>query len=164
MTEAEQRAAVVAEARKWILTPYHNCADVRGAGVDCGMLIVRVFVDLGLVPPFDPRPYDPDWMLHRDDEKYLNFFTARCARVASPRAGDLALFRYGRSYSHGGIVTAVDPGPSRDGRLSTPHVSIVHAYHDAGCVIEESLARNPALTDPKRKLTYFSIWAEKAAA
>ena len=39
MTEFEQRQLdernrVVAEARKWILTPYHNCADVRGAGVD----------------------------------------------------------------------------------------------------------------------------------
>ena len=73
--ELDERNRVVAEARKWILTPYHNGADVRGAGVDCGMLIVRVFVDLGLVPPFDPRPYDPDWMLHRDDEKYLRFFT-----------------------------------------------------------------------------------------
>jgi cell wall-associated NlpC family hydrolase len=152
LTEAEQRAAVVAAARKWILTPYHNCADVRGAGVDCGMLIVRVFVDLGLVPPFDPRPYDPDWMLHRDDEKYLGFFTERCTRVAAPRPGDLVLFRYGRSYSHGGIVTGIDP------------VTIVHAYHDAGCVIEEGLAQNPALTDPKRRPAYFSVWTKKAAA
>ncbi|MGO9431269.1 hypothetical protein [Rhodoblastus sp.] len=157
MTEAEKRQRhernrVVTEVRKWILTPYHNCADVRGAGVDCGMLIVRVFVDLGLVPTFDPRPYDPDWMLHRDDEKYLSFFTERCARVVKPQLGDLALFRYGRSYSHGGIVTGVDP------------VSIVHAYHDAGCVIEERLAQNPALTDPKRKLAFFSIWTQKAVA
>jgi cell wall-associated NlpC family hydrolase len=157
MTEGEQRQldernCVVAEARKWILTPYHNCADVRGAGVDCGMLIVRVFVDLGLVSPFDPRPYDPDWMLHRDNEKYLSFFTERCISVAAPQQGDIALFRYGRSYSHGGVVTCVDP------------VSIVHASHDAGCVVEEGLQQNPALTDPKRKLAFFSIWAKKAAA
>ena len=157
MTEVEQRQLdernrVVAEARRWILTPYHNCADVRGAGVDCGMLIVRVFVDLGLTPPFDPRPYDPDWMLHRDNEKYLGFFTERCARVAEPSPGDIALFRYGRSYSHGGVVTGVNP------------VSIVHAYHDAGCVVEESLDQNPALTEPSRKLAFFSIWAKKAAA
>lgn len=151
LTEAAQRAAVVTEVRKWILTPYHNCADVRGAGVDCGMLIVRVFVDLGLVPPFDPRPYDPDWMLHRDDEKYLSFFTERCRPVATPRPGDIALFRYGRSYSHGGVVTEIDP------------MSIVHAYHDAGCVIEERLAQNPTLAEPKRKMAFFSIWPKKAA-
>ncbi len=88
LNEAEQRAAVVTEARKWILTPYHNCADIRGVGVDCGMLIVRVFVDLGLAPPFDPRPYAPDWMLHRDEEKYLGFFTERCTRVKAPRPGE----------------------------------------------------------------------------
>ncbi len=152
MCEAEQRSAVVAEARKWILTPYHVGADVRGAGVDCGMLIVRIFVDLGLVPPFDPRPYPPDWMLHRDDEKYLRFFTEHCTRVAAPRPGDLALFRYGRAYSHGGVVTAIDP------------VTIVHAYHDAGCVIEESLTQNPALSNPSRKLAFFSVWTKKAMA
>ncbi|WP_294538109.1 hypothetical protein [uncultured Rhodoblastus sp.] len=157
MTEVERRQLedrnrVVSEARKWILTPYHNGADILGAGVDCGMLIVRVFVDLGLVPAFDPRPYDPDWMLHRDDEKYLSFFSQRCARVIKPQPGDLALFRYGRCYSHGGIVTGADP------------VAIVHAYHDAGCVVEEALAQNPALTDPRRKLAFFSIWAEKTRA
>ncbi len=145
--EAAQRAAVVAEARKWMLTPYRHCADIRGVGVDCGMLIVRVFVDLGLTPPFDPRPYDPDWMIHRDDEKYLGFFTRRCAPVRQPQPGDIVLFRYGRSYSHGGIVTQSDP------------IALIHAYHDAGCVIEEHLTRNPALTDPRRKLAYFSIWA-----
>ncbi|MBB4200684.1 hypothetical protein CCR94_21530 [Rhodoblastus sphagnicola] len=146
MNENEQRGAVVAEARKWMLTPYRHGADIRGVGVDCGMLIVRVFVDLGLIPPFDPRPYDPDWMIHREDEKYLSFFTQRCAPVQKPRPGDIALFRYGRSYSHGGIVTRIDP------------IAIIHAYHDAGCVIEDQLTQNPALTDPRRKLAYFSIW------
>ena len=147
--EAAQRAAVVAEARKWMLTPYRHGADIRGVGVDCGMLIVRVFVDLGLVPPFDPRPYAPDWMIHRDDEKYLAFFTQRCAPVQRPKPGDIVLFRYGRSYSHGGIVTEADP------------IAILHAYHDAGCVIEEKLTQNPALTDPRRKLAWFSIWPAK---
>jgi NlpC/P60 family putative phage cell wall peptidase len=146
VTEAEQRAAVVAEARKWMLTPYRHCADLRGVGVDCGMLIVRVFVDLGLTPPFDPRPYAPDWMIHRDDEKYLDFFQHRCAPTGEPRPGDIALLRYGRSYSHAGIVTQTDP------------VAIVHASHDAGCVVEERMTQNPVLTDRRRKLAYFSIW------
>jgi len=149
MNEFEQRRAVVIEARKWMLTPYRHGADICGFGVDCGMLIVRVFVDLGLTPPFDPRPYDPDWMIHRDDEKYLSFFTQRCTPVKQPGAGDIALLRYGRSYSHGGIVTQSAP------------LAIIHAYHDAGCVVEEQLTQNPALTDPRRKLAYFSIWPTK---
>ena len=92
MTEAEQRASVAALARKWIATPYHNCADVLGAGVDCGMLIVRVFVDSGMVEPFDPRPYAPDWMIHRDEEKYLGFFEERCAPVAKRRRSATSRF------------------------------------------------------------------------
>ena len=35
------------------------------------MLLVRVFVDAGIVPPFDPRPYERDWHLHRSEERYL---------------------------------------------------------------------------------------------
>ena len=149
--EAAERAAAVAEARRWIGTPYHNCADVLGAGVDCGMFIVRTFVDTGLVEPFDPRPYNPDWMLHRDEEKYLSFFTERCGPVENPQPGDIALFRYGRSYSHGGIVTRADP------------ISIIHASHDALCVIEENLMQNPVLTEARRKLCFFSIWAPKVS-
>jgi len=146
MTEQEQRLRIVEEARRWVRTPYHNCADIHGIGVDCGMLIVRVFVDTGVVPPFDPRPYNPDWMLHRDEEKYLEFFTTRCVRVREPGLGDLVLFRYGRSYSHGGIVTGLYP------------ISIVHAYHDAGMVIEETFEQNPALTENGRRPIFFSVW------
>ena len=66
LIEFSERTAVVAAARSWIGTPYHNCADVIGTGVDCGMLLVRVFVDSGLCAPFDPRPYPlglafPSW-------------------------------------------------------------------------------------------------------
>lgn len=148
MNEQQQRAAIVAAARQWVRTPYHNCADILGVGVDCGMLIVRVFVDTGVVPPFDPRPYNPDWMLHRNEEKYLEFFTTRCVQVETPGPGDLILFRYGRSYSHGGIITETDP------------ITVVHAYHAAGCVVEETLQQNPALTEKGRRPIYFSVWGE----
>jgi cell wall-associated NlpC family hydrolase len=144
--EIRDRMLVVAEAHRWVNTPYHNCADVLGAGVDCGMLIVRVFVDTGMVPPFDPRPYSPDWMLHRDEEKYLSFFTDRCRPVDVPDLGDIVLFRYGRSYSHGGIVVCSDP------------VTIVHASCDAGQVVEEILHHNPLLTEARRRIRFFSIW------
>ena len=49
------RLEVVTAARAWIGAPYHHAADVKGAGVDCAMILVRVFCDLGLVEPFDPR-------------------------------------------------------------------------------------------------------------
>ena len=147
-SETAQRAAVVAEARSWIGTPYHNCADIKGVGVDCGMLLVRVFVDLNLCPPFDPRPYPVDWHLHRSEERYLGFIFDRGAETAQPQPGDVMVFRYGRCYSHGGIVIAAEP------------LRIVHAYYQARMVIEDEVLRNAVLADPARKPRFFSVWAK----
>lgn len=151
-TEAVQRAAVVAEARKWVRTPYHAGADVLGAGIDCGMLLVRAFVDSGLVAPFDPRPYPQDWMMHNDGERYLGFVGDLCREVAAPGLGDVAVFRYGRCYSHGGVITALDP------------LKIVHAYAQRRAVVEDELTKNADLNLPIRKVKFFSFWAENQKA
>ncbi len=143
---AAQRAAVVAAARSWIGTPYHHSADVKGAGVDCAMILVRVYCDLGLIEPFDPRPYTRDWMLHRDDERYLGFLLARAAVVDRPAPGDVILFRVGRCFAHGGIVSKADP------------LTIVHAYAPARCVLEEEVARNGELADRMSTVKFASYW------
>jgi NlpC/P60 family putative phage cell wall peptidase len=141
-------AAAVAAAREWIGTPYHNCADVKGVGVDCGMLLVRIYVDLKLVTPFDPRPYSPDWHLHRSEEKYLGHLLARAESVARPEPGDVVLFRYGRCYSHGGVVTRADP------------LTIIHAFHPAGLVLEEEVARNAELAARLGDARFFTLWSK----
>lgn len=43
-------------------------------------------------------------MLHADKELYRGWAESLCDLVAEPQAGDLALFRFGRMYSHGAIV------------------------------------------------------------
>src|SRR3954454_10152249 len=58
------RAAVVTEAETWIGTPFHHAARVKGAGVDCLMLLAEVYERAGITagrinPPF----YVPDWHL-----------------------------------------------------------------------------------------------------
>ncbi len=83
----EQRKDVVAEARSWLGTPYHHAADVKGHGVDCAMLLVRVYCDLRPDRTFDPRPYTRDWFLHRDEERYLGFLLERAREVRSPALG-----------------------------------------------------------------------------
>ncbi len=143
-----QRCRVVTEVRRWIGTPYHHAADVRGAGVDCGMLIVRSFVDTGLCAYFDPRPYTADWHLHRSEERYLGFVFDHCHEVENARPGDVIVFRYGRCFSHGGIVTKADP------------LTFVHAYRPAGCVLEEELSQNADLAAPYRERRFFSYWKE----
>lgn len=146
VAEQEQREAVVAEARRWLRTPYHHAADVLGAGCDCGMLIVRAFVDSGLLQPFDPRPYPRDWHLHRDEERYLGFVTERAGEVPAPMPGDVVVFRHGRSFSHGGIVTTTAP------------LRLVHASWPARMVLEETLAGSPFADKPQR---YFSYWGAR---
>jgi cell wall-associated NlpC family hydrolase len=102
---AELRAAIVAEARTWLRTPYRNLGAIKGVGVDCAMLLVRVYQAVGLVPAdFDPRPYSPDWYLHRDEERFLAHVLPRARRLERGERGDIALYRYGRSISHGAIL------------------------------------------------------------
>lgn len=121
----EQEAAVVAQARRWLGTPYHHAADVLGVGVDCAMLPVRVFTDAGIVHGVeDPRPYPPDWHLHRSEERYLRWmqrYGYRVRRGWEVRPGDMALFKFGRCVSHGGIVETVGADPI-----------MIHADRDAG--------------------------------
>lgn len=120
------REHIVAEAWSWIGTPYHHAADVKGAGVDCAMILVRVFVDLGLAPPFDPRPYPRDWMLHRSEERFLGWVERFAERTETPERGDVVLFTFGRCVSHGGIIC--DPG------------YMIHADLRAGAVVRSEIA------------------------
>jgi cell wall-associated NlpC family hydrolase len=152
MAVAEQRAAVVAEARSWLGTPYHHEADVRGAGIDCAMLIVRVFVDIGLVPAFDPRPYPQHWYLHRSEERYLGFIFDRAREVEVPEPGDVVMWRVGRCFSHGGIVTAWPPSGSGVGQM------VVHAYAKARRVIESDVSLPGLFTSEKHPRRFFSYW------
>jgi cell wall-associated NlpC family hydrolase len=105
--EAALRAKVVAEALTWIGTPYVQQGDIKGprGAVDCSMLLVRCWVDAGVFQPFDPRPYPPTWHMHHGDERYLAWMQALSEEVAQPAPGDVALWRFGKCFSHSGIVT-----------------------------------------------------------
>lgn len=111
MSEVAQRAEVVRLARKWVGTPYLSNAMVLGAGIDCAMLLVAVYREAGLLPEdFDPRPYPPHWHLHQGEERYKNITEQFAEEVSAPpeRAplgGDVILFRIGRLFAHGAIIT-----------------------------------------------------------
>ena len=138
---------VVAEARKWIGTPYHNCADVQGAGVDCGMLLVRVFVDSGLVRLSIRAPI----------RRIGICIAARSAisassSIAAPRSSGRSpamssSSAIGRCYSHGGIVTKASPSPSRSCMRFWP----------ARLVLEEELSRNTQLCRPGAGAALFQL-------
>ena len=114
---------VVDEARTWLGTPWHHEGDVKGAGVDCAMLLVRVFGVVGLIPPIDPRPYPIDHMLHSGQERFLGWLQqfAQPVSYVDPQPGDVLVYRVGRCFSHGAIVT------------EWPF--IIHAFRDERAVV-----------------------------
>lgn len=123
MTEPEERAAVIAAAQTWRRTPYHHRARVKGAGVDCAQILVAVYSEAGLIEPFDLPMYPPDFMLHRGEEIYRGIVSRYCRQIDAPGVGDIVLYRFGRCFSHGGII--ID-WPGR----------IIHAHRPDGMVVE----------------------------
>jgi cell wall-associated NlpC family hydrolase len=155
--EAEGRAGVVREALSWIGTPFRDCADVKGAAVDCAMLLVRSFVDSGTLAPFDPRPYPPRWHLHRDRERFLEWVEeklgARRIDPGSPRGlrpGDIVIWQFGRCFSHGAILINAE--------------EVVHAYaHARICVVSRRdehplrfVGHGPH--EIPRPVRYYDVW------
>lgn len=125
------RAEVVAEAKSWIGTPYRPAQRVKGpkGGVDCLTFVAEVYEQVGILPHYEAPYYPPDWHLHRDDERYadgiLEQIRLHCPGAAGeipgpPESGDIVLFRFGRCFAHGGIVT------------SWPR--LIHAWNGAGVV------------------------------
>jgi NlpC/P60 family putative phage cell wall peptidase len=138
-----QRRAVVTEAQSWIGTPFHHAARVKGAGVDCLMLLAEVYERAGVAPHVMPPFYVPDWHLHRDAERYAEGLLAYARPVAEPLPGDIALFRFGRTFSHGAIV------------ILWPR--LVHAYWAQGVVWGDA-THHPLAGRPVR---FFSPFIKK---
>lgn len=141
MTETEQRSAVVAEAMTWLRTPYHHRGRLKGVGTDCAMILAEVFEKVGLIPHIEIEHYPQDWMLHRDEERYLGWVTKYAHRVETPKPGDIALYRFGRCVSHGAIV------------VEWP--MIVHAYiREHGVCLSDGTAGELE----KRLFGFYSFW------
>ncbi|CAK0767738.1 Hydrolase [Gammaproteobacteria bacterium] len=104
MTEQEQRAAVIREAKTWLGTPYHLNAKVKGAGVDCGTFLISSFHGAGLIPDVNLGTFFSDFHLHKTDEVYLRWILEFCRPVDVAEPGDIILYRYGRILAHGALV------------------------------------------------------------
>jgi NlpC/P60 family putative phage cell wall peptidase len=113
-----QRQAIIAEAKTWIGTRFHHMASLKGAGCDCLGLIYGVYRAVGLVGEIKIPFYRPDQFRHRSEETYLAGLLEYGHEVDCPEPGDIALFKYGRLYWHGGIV------------VEWP--KLIHAFADRG--------------------------------
>jgi cell wall-associated NlpC family hydrolase len=102
--DTESRSRILEEARSWLGTPYHHKGRVLGVGVDCGGLLYQVYGKFYDIKPY-PETYPQDWALHAGAELYLDFISEYVKEAGSPRPAGIVVFRYGRCYSHGGIIT-----------------------------------------------------------
>lgn len=142
-TEAETRAAIVAEALSWLSTPYHHHGRIKGVGVDCAMLPAEVLEAVGAIPHLEPE-YSPQWMLHRDEEKYLEWVRPYAREICREQVqpGDLVMWKFGRTYSHSAIV--IDPP------------TIIHAVQRCQAVVLGNMDHDADLIN--RPALYFSLF------
>ena len=128
MTAADP-AVVIAAARSWLGTPYHDQASVRSVGCDCLGLVRGVWRELHGPEPMPIPPYSRDWGETGTREPLAE--AARGVMLELPvteiEPGALLLFRMrtGAVAKHCGIVTAPD--------------RFIHAYEHTG-VVEVPLA------------------------
>jgi cell wall-associated NlpC family hydrolase len=116
-----RRPAVIEQARGWLRTPYHHMGRANGGGTDCLMLLAEVYESARVIPHIDVPFYPPDWHLHRDAERYLEGVMGYAREVEGPpQQGDVAVFKFGRCFSHAAIV------------VWWPR--LIHAWSDAGVV------------------------------
>jgi cell wall-associated NlpC family hydrolase len=146
-TAAEQRAAVVAEAMSWLRTPFHDCAAIKGVGVDCANFIAQVFERAGIVGHIDIAPYSPQWFLHHHEEIFLGYVLAAGATEIAEeqaQAGDVVLYQLGRCFAHGAVVVI---WPAQ----------IVHAHNLSHGVVTGTGDGGDLADRPRR---FFTMWPE----
>jgi NlpC/P60 family putative phage cell wall peptidase len=121
-------ALVIATARSWLGTPYHDQASLRGVGCDCLGLARGVWREVVSDAPFPIPPYSRDWGETGPLEVLAEGARKMMPEIALSEAGPgaLVLFRMApRAIAkHVGILTASD--------------RFIHAYERLG-VVEEVL-------------------------
>lgn len=113
---------VVRMARTWLGTPYHHQGRVKGAGVDCGGLVIGVASELGLsefdITGYSGRP-NGDSLVKVCQEQMTPITLDELS------AGDVLLFRFEAHAGHLGIYLGDN--------------TVIHSYMPRRKVVEHSL-------------------------
>ncbi|WP_435874538.1 peptidase [Roseinatronobacter sp.] len=127
-------SVVIAAARSWLGTPYHDQASVKGVGCDCLGLARGVWREVVGPEPFPIPPYSRDWGESGPREVLADGARKMMLElpVADARPGALLLFRMmPRAITkHVGILTVSTSRTAPD--------CFIHAYERLG-VIEQPL-------------------------
>ena len=134
---AETGLRAVAEARRWIGTPYLHQASALGAGTDCLGLLRGIWRALFGCEPEPVPPYTADWSEPAREEMLWTAARRHMAELPGPEGrapeapGEVLLFRMreGAVAKHLGIASQVGAVPR-----------FIHAYSGHG-VVESPLSR-----------------------
>lgn len=120
------RSAALAEARRWLGTPYRHQASVRGEGADCLGLVRGIWRAVIGPEPEAPPPYAPDWAETGGAETLLEAARRRLVEIepAEAQPGDVLLFRMSpaAAVKHCAVLSAA---PAAGG---PPEPKMIHAY------------------------------------
>ena len=98
------RQAVIAEAQRWLGARWHHEACVPYYACDCAQLLVAVYSTVGIIERPILDAYSRQWALHQDEEKFLAIMERYAHPTDTPQPGDIAVWKIGRTYSHGAII------------------------------------------------------------
>lgn len=98
------REAVVSEAKKWLGARWQHGVCLPYIATDCGQILMSIYANIGLIEKTAIDYYPRDWSLHRSEERYLAVVTRYAHEVTEPNLGDIAVWKVGRTFSHGAIV------------------------------------------------------------
>lgn len=113
--------AVVAEARRWLGTPYVHQASCMGVGTDCLGLMRGIWRALLGPEPEAVTPYSPDWAEGAGDERLLQAAQRHLLPIeGAAQRGDVLFFRMiaRGPVKHVAILSSDSPGAER----------MIHAY------------------------------------
>ena len=123
------RLDAVAEARRWLDTPFHHQDSVKGVGCDCIGLIKGVGTALQLV---DYNPASPlaqafaNYSMLPNSRRMREGLATWLVEIPVPDAvlGDIYFMAWGREPQHVALVT---------------DIGIIHSYSGVGKVVEHAL-------------------------
>ena len=122
LTDMTTRQQVVECARSFLGTPFKHQGRLKGMGIDCAGLIIKVAHELS-ISSFDFTAYsrDPD---STEMQQYLQFHLIE-APSSQRLAGTIVHMRFVGEPKHVGILTSP--------------TSIIHAYESIGKCVEHTL-------------------------
>jgi cell wall-associated NlpC family hydrolase len=98
---------IIEEADTWIGTPYKHYSGIKGVGADCGLFIMRVYANCGLIEYKQPEFYPTDWAWHSPTgEWFKEIVLENCTKIEKEevKTGDIILYKFGKTLSHGSLL------------------------------------------------------------